>query len=100
MRAAIGATLSDRAAASNAGRKYDPPPGVVSGLNMIAARLTPGAISVSSSSHLPAIVASWLLKPVRFPTGRARLATKPSLTGSPTTTNTEELVDLRPETIL
>ena len=47
----IGATLSDRAAASNEGIKVDT--GAVSGLNMIAARLSPGAISESSSSHLP-----------------------------------------------
>ena len=41
---------------------------------MIAARLTPGAISVSNSSHLPASDASWPMKPVMFPpgTGQAR----------------------------
>src|ERR1700681_3339640 len=49
---------------------------------MIAARLTLGAISVSNSSHLPAIAASWLMKPVILPPGRGRLSTKPSPTGS------------------
>src|SRR5215468_6504473 len=49
----IGATLSDRAPVSNEGIKNDT--GAVSGLNMIAARLSPGAISKSSSSHLPPI---------------------------------------------
>ena len=90
--AAIGSTLSDRAAASNEGRKYDPPPGAVSGLNMTAARLTPGAISVSNSSHLPAIDASRLMKPVIFPPGRGRPATKPAPTGSETPTNTIGIV--------
>jgi hypothetical protein len=40
-----------------------------SGLNVIAARLSPGAISVSSSSHLPASGASKVAKPVTFPSG-------------------------------
>jgi hypothetical protein len=34
---------------------------------MIAARLNPGAISESSSSHLPPNVGSKLAKPVMFP---------------------------------
>src|SRR5271169_3131538 len=51
---------------------------------MIATRLTPGASSMSNSSHLPPSVASMLMKPVRFPPGRGRLATKPALTGSAT----------------
>jgi hypothetical protein len=42
----IGTTLSDRAAVSNAGIKFDT--GAVSGLNMTAARFRPGAISESS----------------------------------------------------
>ena len=54
---------------------------------MIVARLTPAAISVSSSSHLPPIDASIWMKPVRFPPGRGRLATKPTPTGSETTAN-------------
>src|SRR5262249_19892124 len=36
---------------------------------MIAARLSPGAISESSSSHLPPSVVSKLAKPVTFPPG-------------------------------
>ena len=51
-----GTTLRDRAAVSNEGIKVDA--GVVSGLNMIATRLSPGAIPESRSSHLPAIEAS------------------------------------------
>jgi hypothetical protein len=42
--AVIGSTLSDQAAASNEGIKTDGGAGT-SGLNMIAARLSPGAIS-------------------------------------------------------
>ena len=37
---------------------------------MIAARLSPGVISESSSSHLPPSEASKLAKPVTFPLGR------------------------------
>jgi hypothetical protein len=48
----ISSTLSDRAAVASDGIKGDAP--VVSGLNLIAARLSPGAISESSSSPLPA----------------------------------------------
>ena len=59
---------------------------------MAATRLTPGAISVSNSSHLPAIVSSWLMKPVIFPPGRGRLATKPSPTGSERGANTIGIV--------
>ena len=58
----ISSTLSDRAAVSSEGIKSDP--GSVSGLNMMAARLSPGAISESSSSHLPPSEASLLAKPV------------------------------------
>ena len=43
-----------------------------------------GAISLSSSSHLPAIVGSDGTKPVTLPPGRARLATKPLPTESAT----------------
>ena len=43
--------MSDRAAVSSEGIKVDT--GAVSGLNMIAARFNPGAISESSLSHLP-----------------------------------------------
>ena len=52
------------------------------------ARVTGGAISLSNSSHLPPIVGSKLVSPVRLPPGCARLATKPLPTGSPTCRNT------------
>jgi hypothetical protein len=42
---------------------------------MMAARLRPGAISESSSSHLPPSEASQLAKPVMFPFGRSSRAT-------------------------
>jgi hypothetical protein len=71
----IGSTLSDRAAASNEGIKIDT--GLMSGLNIMAARLSPGAISESNSSHLPASVASKLPKPVTFPPGWLSRGTMP-----------------------
>src|SRR5215467_12718055 len=88
----IGSIASDRAAASNGLRKYSPPRGAVSGLNMIAARLTRGAISLSNSSHLPAIAASPCMNPVMFPPGRGRPVTNPEPTGSETITNTMGMV--------
>ena len=48
--------------------------------------MTRGAISLSSSSHLPAIVGSIRMKPVTLPPGRGKLATKPLPTGSTTFT--------------
>src|SRR6516165_8551960 len=86
--AAIASNLNDRAAVSKEGRYDDPRPGAVSGLNMIATRLTVGAISVSNSSNLPANSPSVWTKPVILPPGWDRPATKPSPTGSETTTNT------------
>src|SRR6516225_9208611 len=71
---------SDAAAALNELRKLSMD-GIVAGLNSTAARLTPGAISLSNSSHLPAIVGSSVVKPVALPPGRERLATKPLPTG-------------------
>jgi len=64
----ISTILSDRAAVSSEGIKVDT--GAVSGLNRIAARLSPGAISESNSSHLPPSEASPVAKPVTFPLGR------------------------------
>src|SRR5262249_41850320 len=40
-----------------------------------AARVTPGAISLSSSSHFAAMLYSNTTKPVALPPGRARLST-------------------------
>jgi hypothetical protein len=51
----IGSTLSDWAAVSNEGIKVDAGAWPMSGLNMMAARFRPGAISESNSSHLPPI---------------------------------------------
>jgi hypothetical protein len=51
--------------------------GAVIGLNNKATRATRGAISLSSSSHLPPIVGSMLVKPITLPPGREKLATKP-----------------------
>src|SRR6516164_4487349 len=50
---------------------------------MIAARLSPGAISESSSSHLPPKVGSKMAKPVMFPPGWLSRGTMPLATGSP-----------------
>ena len=66
----------------------------MSGLNIIAARVRPGAISVSNSSHLLAIDASSELNPVMFPPGLCRLATKPEPTGSATAANTIGIVSV------
>jgi hypothetical protein len=50
---------------------------------MMAARLSPGAISESTSSHLPPNVASKLAKPVMFPADkRDELAASHSMISS------------------
>ena len=49
-----------------------------------AARVTPGATSLSSSSHFAADAVFERVKPVALPPGRARLSTKPAPTGSGT----------------
>src|SRR5256885_8048206 len=53
-----------------------------------AARMRRGAISFSSSSHLPLKLYSKIMNPVTLPPGRASVSTKPAPTGSPTPTNT------------
>jgi hypothetical protein len=58
----------------------------------MATRLTPGAICLSTSSHLLLRPYSNIRKPVALPPGRAKLATKPVPTGSTTTTNTIGMV--------
>src|SRR5262249_45362691 len=78
--ALIASTPEDRAAALKGSTKYSAK-GAVAGLNRRAARLTRGAISLSSSNHLPAIVGSERTNPVTLPPGRARLAMKPLPTG-------------------
>ena len=58
------------------------------GSRRTAARVTPGAICLSSSSHFPLMPYSNTVKPVTLPPGRARLSTKPAPTGSATLANT------------
>src|SRR5207253_6334495 len=53
-----------------------------------AARFTPGAICLSSSSHFAVKLYSNCMKPVAFPPGRDRLSTIPEPTGSSTITKT------------
>ena len=62
-----------------------PVPAAIAGSRMTATRVTRGAISLSSSSHLPHMPYSKEVKPVALPPGRARLSTKPAPTGSSTT---------------
>src|SRR5207248_5655230 len=83
--AAIACTAKERAAALKGFRK-DSKYVAVAGLNRKATRLTRGAISLSSSSHLPDIVGSIKMKPVTLPPGCGKLATKPLPTGSVTFT--------------
>jgi len=59
---------------------------------MIATRLSPGAISESSSSHLPPSVGSKRAKPVAFPPGRSSRGTTALGTGSPTFAKTIGIV--------
>jgi hypothetical protein len=65
-----------------------PTPEVTAGSRSTAARVTPGAICLSSSSHFPLRLNSKVRKPVALPPGRARLSTKPEPTGSGTSANT------------
>jgi hypothetical protein len=65
-----------------------PIPDATAGSRRTAARVTRGAISLSSSSHFAATPYSNDVKPVALPTGRARLSTKPAPTGSGTIANT------------
>ena len=83
--------MSDRVAVSSEDVKINGG-GASSGLNMIAARLSPGAISESNSSHLPPSEASKLAKPVMFPLGRSSRATMPLATGSPEVAKTVGIV--------
>src|SRR6266436_9142450 len=66
--------------------------GHVAGLNKKAARFTGGAISLSSSTHLPTTVGSITVKPVALPPGCGRLSTKPLPTGSATITKMTGMV--------
>src|SRR5262249_21520386 len=62
------------------------------GLNKAATGETRGAISLSSSTHLPPSEGSLVAKPVALPPGRDRLATKPLPTGSATVAKTRGMV--------
>src|SRR5262245_23045702 len=53
-----------------------------------ATRITPGAICLSNSTQCPPSAYSNKRKPVVFPPGRARLSTRPALTGSTMLTKT------------
>src|SRR3954462_4970452 len=59
---------------------------------MNATQFTLGATFFSSCSHFPPISGSKFANPVRFPPGRARLATKPTPTGSEIPVNTIGIV--------
>src|SRR5262249_6330069 len=62
------------------------------GLTSTAIRTALGTSSCSSPSRLAPTSATKKLMPVALPPGRARLATKPSWTGSPPTPNTIGIV--------
>src|SRR6516162_8030561 len=93
-------TLKAEAAASIGRRKYDPPPAVVWGLNRKPTRVICGAMSLSNPTHLPVIEDSKLVNPVTFPPGCAKLATKPSPTGSDIDTNTIGILRVSPRRVV
>ena len=64
----------------------------IAGSRRTAARVTFGAICLNNSSHLPHKLYSNVMNPVALPPGRARLSTKPTLTGSTTITKTIGIV--------
>jgi hypothetical protein len=51
-----------------------------------------GAISLSIANHLPAMLASYVVRPVKLPPGRAKLAINPKPIGLPTLANTTGIV--------
>src|ERR1700738_3195449 len=69
-----------------------PIPEGFAGSRKTAARVTPGAICLSSSSHFPLKLYSNCMKPVVLPPGRARLSTRPLPTGSTAIANTIGIV--------
>src|SRR5262249_4673708 len=85
--AVIASTAKDAAVALKGFSQYSKYV-AVAGLNRKATLATRGAISLSSSSHLPAIAGSIVTKPVTFPPGRGKLATKPLPIGSATSAKT------------
>src|SRR4030095_13503068 len=85
--AAVPCTPKDEAAALKGFNQFSAY-GAVAGLNRRATRATGGAISLSISIHLPAIVGSIFMKPVTLPPGCGKLATKPLPIGSDTAAKT------------
>src|SRR5262249_23673357 len=65
-----------------------PGPEAKAGSRRTATRVTPGAMSLSSSSHLPLRPYSNARNPVALPPGCGRLSTKPAPTGSGAITKT------------
>jgi len=66
--------------------------GALAGLTSTATRVAAGTISRRSSSRFATNSVVKILIPVRLPPGRARLATRPSRTGSSATTKTMGIV--------
>src|SRR6516165_658548 len=89
--AAIAATAKDAAAALKDFSQNSEYVAAV-GLNNIATLTTRGAISLSSSTHLPPSASSLAVKPVTMPPGREKLATRPLPTGSATVAKTIGIV--------
>src|SRR6516225_5003700 len=71
------ASSAKAAAAALKGFSQNSANDAIAGLNKAATRVTRGASSLSSSTHLPACVGSVTAKPVALPPGRGKLATKP-----------------------
>src|SRR5262249_49495284 len=61
-----------------------PMPEVILGSLITATRVKPGVICLSTSNHFTPMLDSYVVKPVAFPPGRARLSTNPAPTGSGT----------------
>ena len=91
-RTPIGRTSTPRDGATAWSAPNWPPPAGFSLSRRIAARVTFGAISLSTSSHLPLKPYSNWLNPVTLPPGRAKLSTAPVPTGSIACTNTIGIV--------
>src|SRR5262249_37544813 len=70
--------------------------GSIGGLMSTATRAVAGSISRSSSSRFAVNSRPIRLTPVRLPLGRARLVTRPNLTGSSETLNTMGMVAVAP----
>ena len=89
---AVSSTPNDGAAVWMAAKP--PEPAGTVGSRSTATRLTPGAISLSSSSSFALRLNSNAMKPVALPPGCERLATNPLPTGSIVVTNTMGMVRL------